>query len=66
MSAEPLVFTERDLDERHLLSRQTRYRLRLKGRFPETVSMGGRRYYRAKDIFAYVADPEAWVEEHNR
>lgn len=55
---ERLAYSDRDLDAAGLLSRKTRYRLRRAGRFPEPVTVGGRKLYSAAAIRQWLADPE--------
>lgn len=55
-----LAYSERNLDDAGLLSRKTRWRLRRAGRFPEPLTIGGRKLYRAADIHRWLADPEGW------
>ena len=57
-----LAFSERDLDELGILSRPTRWRMRRDRAFPEPVTAGGRKLYRAQDIHTWLDDPTAWAE----
>ena len=62
--ADRLAYSENDLDQRGVLSRKTRWRLRRIGAFPEPVRAGGRTLYRATDVHEWLADPEGWAERH--
>jgi predicted DNA-binding transcriptional regulator AlpA len=56
-----LAYSETDLDELGVLSRATRWRMRRRGEFPEPVTAGGRKLYRAADVHAWLRDPEVWA-----
>jgi hypothetical protein len=51
---------DHDLDAMGLPSRKTRWRYRRLGRFPEPVSVCGRKLYDLAEIRRYLANPEAW------
>lgn len=59
-TAQPLAYSERDLDSHNILSRKTRWRLRHEGRFPEPREIGGRKLYVGAEIRAWLEDPEGW------
>ena len=61
-----LAFSDKDLDAAGLMSRQTRWRMRQQGRFPEPVTAGGRKLYKATDVYEWLEDPEAWAEAHRQ
>ncbi len=60
-TAQPLAYSERDLDAHNILSRKTRWRLRREGRFPRPREIGGRRLYLGAEIRAWLRDPEGWT-----
>lgn len=62
-SPERLAYSDRDLDAAGILSRKTRWRMRRDGLFPEPVSAGGRKLYKAAEIHNWLEDPEAWAKQ---
>jgi hypothetical protein len=63
-TAQPLAYSERDLDSNNILSRKTRSRLRREGRFPLPREIGGRKLYVGAEIRAWLEDPEGWASRH--
>ena len=64
-TAERLAYSERDLDSAGILTRKTRWRMRREGRFPEPVTAGSRKLYRATDVHLWLDDPEGWADRHS-
>ena len=59
-----LAYSERDLTANGILSRKTRWRMRRAGTFPQPVTAGGRKLYRAVDIIEWLENPQAWADAH--
>lgn len=64
-TAQPLAYSERDLDAHGVLSRKTRWRLRREGTFPQPREIGGRKLYVGSEIRAWLEDPEGWASRHS-
>lgn len=65
-TAQPLAYSERDLDANGILCRKTRWRLRREGKFPEPREIGSRKLYVGAEIRAWIEDPEGWASRSTK